>query len=747
VVPNSRPWWQELAGLSWLAVFLLVFFRQPLPNNQVARTDVAAAWWSSGVIARQPLPFELLDALDPPQEPGRPRSGLGYFPQRVPLWSTAALIVVGAWGLGCLLLHRLPLPPLDAWECLTVRALVGLSALSLATLGLGYLGLLSQPVFVGGLLLASIAGGWVAWRERPCIVVKVDRAARWWGLAALPFLTALLLGAVTPPTDFDVKAYHLTGPKEWFQQGRIVFLEHNVYTSFPFLSEMLLLAGMCAWGDWYWGGVAGQVVQMLFAPLTALGLANLGRRWGAPTAGHCAAVLYLSTPWIYRTGIIPYAEGGWTAYGFAAFAAAGWFSEALTADRRVRCGTALLVGVLAGSAMACKYPGLLTAVIPLGLWLVVFTGMRCRTAGATGTALAAYLVGVALAVGPWLLKNFVETGNPVYPLAYTLFGGRDLDAAWAAQWQRAHPSEGLASLSGRDLLRQAFDIAAVNDWQSPLLFALAPLAFGVGGTVRRRLAAAGSLLGWIFVMWWLLMHHIDRFWVPLLPFAALLAGFGQSMFESRWGRGVVRAVLVGGGLYSLAFCMTGLGGYNAGLTDLQDARRIAASTNPAVAWLNAARHSGELPPQLNVLCVGEAQVFDAEFSCVYNTVFDRSRLELWCAPRAGEPSTNELRPPAEIRETFRQHGITHVLANWGEILRYRQTYGYTDYVHPRRFAALQAAGILGSPWPVPAELAERPLERLSPAEVQHLESWAPELIHACGDSRCLVVWQLYPVLK
>jgi hypothetical protein len=41
-------------------------------------------------------------------------------------------------------------------------------------------------------------------------------------------------------------------------------------------------------------------------------------------------------------------------------------------------------------------------------------------------------------MGPWLVKNLMETGNPVYPLAYSLFGGADWDAATNIRWVRAH---------------------------------------------------------------------------------------------------------------------------------------------------------------------------------------------------------------------------------------------------------------------------------------------------------------------
>ena len=133
-----------------------------------------------------------------------------------------------------------------------------------------------------------------------------------------PFVIGLLLGAMSPQTDFDVIEYHLGGPKEWFQRGQIVRLPHNVYTSFPFLSEMLVLAGMVLYGDWQWGALAGQAVIAGFAPLTALGLFAAARRWFSDTTGWLAALVYLTSPWTYRISIIAYAEGGLSCYLFAA---------------------------------------------------------------------------------------------------------------------------------------------------------------------------------------------------------------------------------------------------------------------------------------------------------------------------------------------------------------------------------------------------------------------------------------------
>src|SRR5262249_27723536 len=132
----------------------------------------------------------------------------------------------------------------------------------------------------------------------------------------------------------------------------------------------LTLLGMVLYGDWYWGAIAGKGVLMCFAPLTALGLLAAGWRWFSPVAGIYAALIHLSTPWIYRISTIAYTEGGLAFYLFASMLAVG------VAVEQLRCGGASLglvfvAGLLAGSGMACKYPGVISVVLPLGVALVV----------------------------------------------------------------------------------------------------------------------------------------------------------------------------------------------------------------------------------------------------------------------------------------------------------------------------------------------------------------------------------------
>jgi 4-amino-4-deoxy-L-arabinose transferase-like glycosyltransferase len=566
----------------------------------------------------------------------------------------------------------------------------------------------------------------------------------------------MLLGALLPSVDFDVNEYHFQGPKEFFQAGCISRLEHNVYTSFPFGTEMLTLLAMVLRDDWYRGALAGKVVLMGFGPLTALALFAAGRRWFGTTAGAFAAILYLSTPWVYRISTIAYAEGGLTFYLFAALLAVmiavGWAEPTTTpkemvgavhpAESAATLRQLLLAGLLAGSAMACKYPGLISVVFPLGL-------VVCARAWTSGGPSAlrwkmpvAFAAGVLIAVGPWLLKNAVETGNPVYPLAYRVFGGRDWDAAVEARWQKAHSPDtySLSSLAGL-----ALDVAARNDWVNPLLFALAPLAL-FGAATRRRAGWLWVYVGWLFLSCWLFTHRIDRFWVPLLPVLALLAGAGAAWWRSALPGGRSRSALFVPlallGLFQLLFITSPLGGYNEYLADLNAAERIAAQiTAPELAWL-----SETLPEGSKVLAVGDAAVFAARVPVVYNTVFDRSYLEEWCAARPGDPA-GELQGASAIRQKFAAEGVTHVYVSWREIVRYRApgNYGYSAFVTPERFSALQRLGILGPALASPGGV--RDLDELDPPARKELETWGQGLLTHSGKKAAYVTYQVFPVIR
>ena len=171
--------------------------------------------------------------------------------------------------------------------------------------------------------------------------------------------------------------------------------------------------------------------------------------------------------------------------------------------------------------------------------------------------------------------------------------------------------------------------------------------------------------------------------------------------------------------------------------DLQAARDLTETPSVTVA------KKLDLPPGSKVLFVGEAALFDAEFPYVYCTVFDQNLFELWTAKKTGADSW-QLRPREEILQELRRQGITHLFVSWNEILRYRTTYGFTNYVTPERFRELEQLDILKS-IPLPVEAAYRRWDKVDAVWQQEIERWAPELKETVHGTPAMRQFQAFRV--
>lgn len=667
--------------LLWLGWYLFV----PLPNAVVQNHVVRR-----GLLLLSAFPEVVPGTRFRESLIGRALAELSHvenLPQRLPVVLAAALIAAAAVALGDLAAGILGLRRLFRWPVrLALDYGLGAAMLGGLTLVIGRMGWLtpgSTRLGLGALAIAGVVGAWLGRRRldspsavggQPGSQVARPSTRIGWLVAPviLPFLTIMILGSMLPPMDFDVLEYHLQGPKEYFLDGRIHYLAHNIYTNMPFDVEMLHLLGMEVLGDWWRGALAGQLLVALFAPAAAVLIGATAARV-SPRAGWIAALVYLSTPWVYRTAVIAYVEGPLCFYQ----AALVWAALVVADDPGRRLAPRhLLMGLLAGAAMGCKYTALLSAAIPFGL-LALVESWRRRGAG----PMVAFVIGWAIVLGPWLAKNVVDTGDPVYPLGYRVFHGRDWDETMQAKWQRVH---GPRPITAGEFAGSVVDVAGRSDWQSPLYLALAPLALLASD--RRRLAGILWILAaYLFLSWWLATHRLDRFWLPILPVLAVLAGLGAD-----WCRRVewtaLLSVILGLSLVTcLVYDSTALAGLNEWTGDLNALRRtVPRDLNPPLAALDA-----RLPADARILLVGQASVFHLRHRVLYNTVFNRERIEDLSRGRDAEA----------FRRALHGLGVTHVYVDWHEIERYRQpgNYGYTDYVTPERFAAWVAAGVLDRP--------------------------------------------------
>lgn len=638
----------------------------------------------------------------------------GWFGDRLPILAVAGLILAVAWSAGNLLLRLLSVEKsLSRLERAVFAMAAGLNLVSLGVLLSGLLGLAQHRWLLIGLAIPIVgASAVVAWRERRArssTPFPAPPLGNDWRLllAAVPFVLLLILGGLLPASDFDVREYHLQAPKEFFQAGRITFLPHNVYANMPLGSEMHSLLGMILLQDWWTGALVGKTIQVVYVLLTALALFAAGRRWYSARAGVWAAVVYVSTPWILHVATAGLVEGAAACYAFLTlFAWLSWRdvsrSSGQTTSKQATptsgnagvtetdaapppilspsTGYVLLTGFLAGSAVATKYPAALFVVLPI-LGLVVWPADRARWSAAGW-----FLLAVAIGCGPWLVKNAAFTGNPVYPLLYSVFGGETWTAAKNAQWQGAHqpPNFVFADRAGnqpRDLVESLGEVLVRSPW---LNFVTWPLAIAALCVLPRdgRVRLGWGYIAFALAAWWLFTHRIDRFWIPLLPMASLLAGIGATAVTGRAWTAAATTALVIALAYDFAAgaTNTGAGSSNRFFVPYAELRDDPERITPWQRWLNA-----QTPPGKQVLCEGDAQVLDLNMPVSYHTAFDD-------APLLAIVDANAA--PEELRKALSKYAFVYV--NWNEINRYRQpgNYGYTDRIQPETFSKLVRQGVL-----------------------------------------------------
>ncbi len=651
----------------------------------------------------------------------------GFF-DRVPLWLAAAFWYGLAWWIGDVLLKWLPLTawqkPAEIKHRLSVRhplaIALGLGMLSLTTFLVGCAGFLRPAAGMMIALSLWIGVGIVScWRSEKCGIARRSGAVDSRQPSVVPLMRRLVqlmqlvlvvccfyysVAATMAPVEFDVLEYHLQAPKEFWQQGAIQFLPHNIYANMPLGIEMHALAWMSLIGGsdgWWWGALVGKVIIGWMAPLTAWLLASslfeYSQREQATTIERDhgllvalgVAVLYLTLPGIAEVSQFGQVDAAFGLYILATAIVAFYYAFGIENGNRQT--TLVLLGLFAGFAFAAKYPGLMFAVVPACVVVGFKQFRRPLDLRLLCQQFACFALGILIAAGPWLAKNGVLCGNPVYPLAGSLFGGKTLDTEKVEQWQRAHAIPALKDAEGKEIRyswRQAIGSLQQLAYKSPVPSSiLVPLLIvGILCNPRREIWWWLCWLAGGLAVWWFMSHRLDRFWLPLLPIACWLASQAiVPLFRMAAGIPLV-VVLTIGVSHSLLFFASPPLNDPRYLVSLQVQRydwkgEEFTRVSKVIGWLNENLRSED-----RVLMVGQAAVFDLAVPFDYSTCFDESKWDV----------VARAKDAAERERKFNELGITHVCIHWGEIERYRSpgNYGFRSKITQQQVAEFMAAGIL-----------------------------------------------------
>jgi hypothetical protein len=277
---------------------------------------------------------------------------------------------------------------------------------------------------------------------------------------------------------------------------------------------------------------------------------------------------------------------------------------------------------------------------------------------------AALLVAVPAVVlaAPWHVKSWVETGNPVYPFLFDVFGGPEWSPRLAEELRRlaveTAPGRGVVDYLLLPWRLAVSGISAGDPFAGrlhPLWLAAAPLAIvGARRSAAARIALAAAA---IFVAGWSLGPQQARFLIPALPLVAIAAGLGVEALvagERRVSRRGAAAVAAGALLVwaMRPHAVQALGRLRQ--IEAHGARLEELVVPPALRYLNR-----ETPPDARVLFLNTNKAFFAQREVLADSAFQASQIADWLRP---------AKTVAEVEAQLRQARVTHVLVervDWG----------------------------------------------------------------------------------
>jgi hypothetical protein len=401
--------------------------------------------------------------------------------------------------------------PLDE---ITFSTVVGATFISLSILICGLASFLWLPIILAVLLV------WSLFARREIIELPAlarrglgqlgrsdgDRALSLIVIALFALVAAVLIvQAVAPPSDWDSLMYHLQVPRHFLQEGRVYLANDNLHTAYVGLAHMLYIP-LLALGS----STGPAVLSALFALLLGIAVFSLADRFFGGTTARIALVTLWATTGILMVAITPRIDVTLALFLFLAL-----YALLIVLSDPARRSYFFLAAFLLGSAVGVKYSTLAytLALGPLALFVAYKSVDNPRDLPKPLVLFGALF---AVAAMPWLVKNFLLLGAPLYPF----FGDRILPP-----W--------LASLYGSRAIPAGVELSelrAVSGARMP--FNLLDL-FVAPGRLTVEQEGAFYHMNWLYLLLplsvlffrnkvfvWLVLTAVAYLFIILVPFPA-----------------------------------------------------------------------------------------------------------------------------------------------------------------------------------------------------------------------------------
>ncbi len=361
-----------------------------------------------------------------------------------------------------------------------------------------------------------------------------------WSILISGLVLSILLMNIVPPVSRDALTHHLAIPKLYLKNGGIYEIPHLIFSYYPMNLDLLYLVALHFKTD-----ILPKFIHFFFALTTTWMIFYYLKRRINTTYALLGSLFFLSIPVIVYQSTVVYVDLGLVCFLFAALIFIFQWIE-----NHFQIRPLIISAVFCGFALGTKYNGLVGLFL-LGVFVpFVYSRYHSKDTFHRRKAIGFFLLYVFISLiffSPWMVRNGLWTGNPVYPLYNKLFDPDyqkfeipgDQDSGIAPQMSHFLIRKHLYNESGWEIalipLRVFFqgeddDPKYFDGRANPFLLLLPMFAFlGIRFDSRQIQTEKYLMLGFstLFLLFACAQTVIRiRYFAPILPPLVILAMYG-----------------------------------------------------------------------------------------------------------------------------------------------------------------------------------------------------------------------------
>ena len=567
--------------------------------------------------------------------------------------------MLGSVGLGRLMLKNIALHDLPNIDRGLFYLAFGFATINLTLLFIGLAGQLNVLsvsivyISVACISLIQISAGVSAVKRYFLQFGELDLKNAWF-LLLIPLVILILLnfiGSLAPPSIADALRHHLVASEYYARAGGfefipILFWNLPSFLHITYTTEMLLI-----------NDIAPSVTHFAFSLISSLAIFALGRRLFDWQVGLLAAVIFYSLPMSIELSVSPMVE-----MGAVFFVVLGLYALCNSVNTKTLLWITI-AGILIGIAGSTKIWAIMT--IPAGVTFILVA--KPTTYGyfdkkkILGVGL--FLVASVAILAPWLIRNFVASGDPLWPMGYSIFNS-EMWTEWQHQkfssWERGPGKSIIDFILGPWNLTNRVNLFSVTHGPltgsllTPLIIIFWPAVFLFKAVNNSKISVVILPISFfIFTVYliWFFGYQSPRYMQIVYPVLALMTAIGIKsilLTNKRWLQipttGLLCASLIGSLVIAISFNSIFFSPVFGKESREQFIDRKVSNIS-SINWVN-----DNLASDTNTLIMGLSGWYYLQNSWLVGV-----------PSYQGEIQYHKMKHPDQLLYKFRQLGITHIL--------------------------------------------------------------------------------------